>query len=134
MIYDPLASTSILSKAIGAASLRTEVIANNIANADTPGFKASTVKFEEFLSASMDADTFRARRTRAGHTEFWDENASLTPTVVQNKDTVMRLDGNNVDPEAEMVAQARNNIYYSFLIQKLNKEIGRIKYAISEGR
>ncbi|MCL2461525.1 MAG: flagellar basal body rod protein FlgB [Defluviitaleaceae bacterium] len=89
-----------------AASLRNEVTSNNIANADTPGYKARGVSFEDSLTNALN---------RYGTTGVLDLSGA-TPTVgYVNKDFHYRLDENNVDIEAEMVALYKNSVKYDAL-------------------
>jgi flagellar basal-body rod protein FlgB len=58
---------------------------------------------------------------------------SLSPEIV-TPDTAMRMDGNNVDPDAEMVALSKNSILYDTMTYAINKELGRIKLVARDGR
>lgn len=132
-----------IRSALDASAMREGVIANNIANGSTPNFKTSQVQFESVLREAIDStleskSDFITKRTRAKHFDF---NASSTvnwedvrPTIVQNDHTNMRLDDNNVDVEYEMSEAAKNQIYYSTLIQQANRELARLRLSISEGR
>ena len=60
---------------------------------------------------------------------------SVSPEIVQSSDgTTMRLDGNNVDIDAENAELAKNEIYYNTLVEKINSEFSRLKMAINEGK
>ena len=59
MLDKILDGKKIIHKALDAAWTRNEVIAQNIANVDTPGYKRRTVSFEELLQAVMDNKDFR---------------------------------------------------------------------------
>ena len=112
---------------------RNEVISNNIANADTPNFKASKVEFDSILKSQMsNSSEFSMRTSNSKHMNIASD--SMEPLVTQDNSTSMRLDGNNVDIENEMTELAKNNLLYNALVQKTSKEISRIKYAISEGK
>lgn len=128
----------LLQKGLDAAWLRNEVITNNIANAETPNYKGSSVQFETlFKSALEESDhTFQTKRTRDKHISFSGDLAaeSVSPVVVQNSDTTMRMDGNNVDIEAENVELARNSIYFYTLTEQINSEFTRLSMAINEGK
>ncbi len=125
----------VLEKALDASWKRNEVIANNIANIDTPGFKGSHVVFEAFLDTALNERGIVGKRTRAAHLPLGNMPPSQIHHEVRvNSNTSMRMDGNNVDIDAEMVALARNNLHYNTLVQKLSKELGRIKMAVQEGR
>lgn len=141
MINKLFNNVDLLQKGMDAAWLRNDVVSNNIANADTPGFKSSSVSFESlFKSALEDAEDgtpgFCAKQTREGHVAFTGDASldDISPVVTQNSNTTMRQDGNNVDIEAENVALAKNTIYYYMLTEQINSEFSRLSMAIKEGK
>lgn len=124
-----------LEKGLTAVTKRGEVIANNIANVDTPGFKADQVEFESHLIREMQrsqGDEFVSKKTRAGHIDF-DQQDGQWLTVTKQEDTTMRMDENNVDIDAQMAAQADNTIQYYTLVRKISEQLGRLNIAV-EGR
>ena len=123
-----------LQKGLDAASLRNEVISNNIANVDTPGFKRSNVEFESYFKAALNDGGFVAKTTRDKHIKFSSNIDGVSAAIVQDDTTSMRMDGNNVDIDAENSLLAANTIYYDTLIEKLNSEITRLSLVINEGR
>jgi flagellar basal-body rod protein FlgB len=125
----------MLGQGLSAAWLRNTVIRNNIANIETPGFKASGVEFESILARSLQGRGFTATTTHVGHRDFGSGNVqNITPRVFQRNDLSMRADGNNVDIDAENVRLAQNSLYYNTIMEKLNSEIRRMRTAITEGR
>ena len=131
-IFKPI---DLMQKGLSAAWLRNAVIRNNIANVETPGFKASGVEFESILAQSLRGRGFEATRTHAGHRDFGLGGVSdVRPRVYRRNELSMRADGNNVDIEAENVRLAQNSIHYNALMEKLNSEIRRLRMAITEGR
>ncbi len=135
MISDIFDSTKNLEKGLDAAWLRNQVISNNIANAETPGFKSSRVEFEDLFAASLDKESsFQNKMTRDKHIAFSSQPQSVSPVVVQNDSTAMRMDDNNVDIDYENVELAKNTIYYNTLVEKLNTEFSMLRLAITEGR
>ncbi len=127
----------LLERGLDTSWLRQEVIAQNIANANTPNYKSKRVEFESaFLSALDDRTGFTAKRTRAKHISFGDatDPADVSPAVVANDHYTMRMDGNNVDIDQENVELAKNTLRYDILSTKLNAELSRLKMAIREGR
>jgi len=128
--------TNALEKGLDACALRNQVIADNIANADTPGFKASRVKFEEYVkSAIEEGGGLALKQTREKHMDIGTPGIEgVRPQVVADTGTTMRMDGNNVDVEYEMNELAKNNIEYYALLQKMNSEFIRLRTAITEGR
>ena len=124
-----------LQRGLSAAWTRNAVIRNNIANVETPGFKASEVEFETLMARAIEGHGFVGTKTHPKHIDIGSGNmSSVVPRIVELKDTSMRMDGNNVDIEAENVKLAQNSLYYNTLLEKMNSEIRRLRMAISEGR
>lgn len=136
MIDKIVGQSKLLEKAISASSLRNQVISQNIANVDTPGYKRKTVAFEEFLSDAVQQNSFKGQRTDPRHIPIGENDIDNVDLRVRqdNQSMSVRLDGNNVDIESEMAAMAKNTIKYNALIQMLNSGYQRIKSVISEGR
>ena len=125
----------IMQKGLSASWMRNAVIRNNIANVETPGFKASEVEFESIFARAVEEKGFVGTRTHVRHIEIGRGDLStITPRVHQQQGLSMRMDGNNVDIESENVRLAQNSLYYNTLMEKLNSEIRRLRMAISEGR
>lgn len=133
LLFSP--SASMMEKGLDTAALRNRVIANNLANVDTPGFKRSEVLFESELQKALShQNNFKLVTTNEKHMQIGGTNAgSVTPRVIVNKTTSMRNDGNNVDIDREMSALATNSIMYSALAQGLSGEFQKMKMVI-EGR
>jgi len=125
----------ILQKGLQASWTRNAVIRNNIANIETPNFKASDVEFESLMARAIQGTGFVGARTHPGHREIGVGSVdSINAQVVKRRGTSMRMDGNNVDIEAENVKLAQNSLYYNTLVEKMNSELRRLRAAISEGR
>lgn len=92
-----------LARAISGATLRNEVLANNIANADTPGFQPSDVDFHGALREALGEG-------REGLEGLGFEPRGGAPVA-------LRADGNGVDPEAESARLAENGLELSALVQ-----------------
>ncbi len=135
MIDKIFKSTAYLEKGLDASWTRNEVITNNIANVDTVGFKRSEVEFESIFKEALENGSFEAKRTREGHMYMGSSDLdSISPNVIMDGSTSMRLDGNNVDIDYESAELAKNTIYYNTLIQKLTSEFTRLRMAIKEGK
>jgi len=117
-------SSRILEKSLDACWLREEVISQNIANFDTPGYKRKTVSFEEHLAEALDTKNRKRINVDNIDIKVSEDHSNLR----------MRLDGNNVDIDSEMSSLAKNSIKYNVLIQSLNAGFKRFKSVISEGR
>jgi len=132
-IFDS-APINLLEKALEGSSLRHKVIANNIANINTPGYKRMEVSFEEELSAAADAGDNRRGmvRTHAGH--LLPRSDAFQPNRIRTIDnTSLRTDGNNVDIDAEMAAMTKNNIFYNTVAQRISGYYTNIISAIKGG-
>lgn len=124
----------ILTKALEAASLRQRVIAHNVANLNTPGFKKSQVRFEEELRAALDKTALPLYRTHPQHIDPHPRLDTVAPLVVRDQETSARPDGNNVDLNEQMVQLAMNSLYYQVAAQAAAGYLGRLRYVISGGR
>ncbi|WP_125666122.1 flagellar basal body rod protein FlgB [Paenibacillus baekrokdamisoli] len=127
---------SRLESAISAAEMRQRVIANNVANDDTPKFKRSEVLFEELLEQSMGngQQTLAGIRTNARHIAIGPSSASIPDAkVVTDETSVMNNNENNVDIDREMSLAAKNQLSYNYYIQQVNHDIKMMRVAI-EGR
>ena len=133
MIEKLTGRTKIIEKSLDAAWLRNSVIADNIANVDTPGYKRKVVKFEEFLKDAQNSQSLKNKKITQSNQKT--NNNKIAPVVVQDESNLQyRLDGNNVDIENEMASMAKNTIKYNVLIEGLNMRHNFIKHVISEGR
>lgn len=128
-------SWSILERSLDASALRHRVIANNIANVDTPGFKASTVDFEAELARALESASPHSVYPYQRKIQYPATPAlpDVAPEVVPRQGTVARNDGNNVDVEYEMTAIGENDLYYQAISLALNDKFARLRTAI-QGR
>lgn len=127
---------NLREKALDATWTRNEVIAQNIANVDTPGYKKKTVRFEEYLEDALNKDGFKGNTTDSRHIDIGGgspEKASIRVTT-ENSGLSTRLDGNNVDIESEMASMAKNDIRYNTIAQSISGGFNRLRSVIKEGR
>lgn len=147
-IFDSRTLTA-LQRSLDAASLRQQVISNNLANANTPGYKASHVVFESLLQQALDGGETPVPQllpvaTNPRHFGLSAEAASrllpadpvkdVTPQVVRETGTSVRNDGNNVDVEREIADLTENSLVYSALVSQVNTRFQWLRTAIFEGR
>lgn len=132
----PLQNTTftLLERTLDAAALRQKVIANNIANAETPQFKRSEVKFEQFLKHELGMSgkpRLSGVRTHHRHLPIGAIGVNhIKPQVYTDTQTVYNNNLNNVDIELEMARLAENQIYYNTLIEQVNHELRQVRTAI----
>jgi len=117
-------TTALLSLAIDAATLRHQALAQNIANASTPGYQRVSVSFEERVGALLDrhgqlADTSPARL------------ASLRP-YFQTLDSGSAE--NNVSLDMEVAAMSENTLHHQALLKALNKHFALLGLAMNDGK
>ena len=116
--------------------LRQELHASNIANAETPGYKAKKVDFEAALARALDTDdqlkmnTSDSKHFNVGGGGF----NNLQPEIYEDANGIVSPDGNNVDRDQEMAEMAENKIMYDATVQLINKKMGLLKYAIGSGQ
>lgn len=124
-------SLTAMEKALEGAWKRQALILENIANKDTPGYKAKRVDFERALEKEIERlkSGYGAGRgdalRRLRDVEFDAHELDSLET---------RLDGNSVDLDQENMELARTQLQFDYLVQQINAEYSRLKYAIREGR
>lgn len=115
---------NVLDKAADAAWLRNEVIANNISNVDTPGYKRQDVAFESELQKAMGSSRYKSTDAKVADIK----SDRLTSRVYTDyAGFSYRLDGNNVDIENENVMLAENQIKYQGLMTSINQEFQNLQ-------
>lgn len=124
----------LIKKSLDASSERGRVIAHNIANVNTKGYKASHVVFEEKLNSVLSNDSFSLKTTHKNHISDGSTISTVTPEIIKDNSTSMRLDGNNVDIDSEMSDMAANTILYNTLISQANSRISMRRYIISNNK
>jgi flagellar basal-body rod protein FlgB len=116
--------------------LRQELHASNIANAETPGYKAKKLDFEEALARALDVDGQLAMKS--SDSRHFDVGGgsfnNLQPEVYEDSNGIVSPDGNNVDRDQEMAEMAENKVMYDATVQLINKKLGLLKYAIGSGQ
>jgi flagellar basal-body rod protein FlgB len=129
-------TTDSLGAAIQFRLLKQNVTSSNIANAETPGYKAKKVDFEEALSRAVDINGLGAMSV--DNPDHFPVNGnsilSTRADVYENPDIAVNNDGNTVDMEREMAELAENNIVYRAAIQLINKKLAGLAYAATEGQ
>ena len=122
-------SYQLIKKSLDVSSLRQSLIASNIANLNTPGYKVNKVEFEKYLAEAREG--LQLTKTNPAHIATKDIT-DIQPVVEKRETTSLRDDGNNVDLDLEMTELAANVIYYNTLIQLLNARLGNLNYVINK--
>lgn len=112
---------SMAEKSLDYLWSKQRITMNNIANGETPGYKAQYVTFE---------DEFRKRLTagKAGTSKDIANIIGNSRYFVRNtNDESARMDGNNVNIDVENVELARTTLQYQYEMNALNSEITRLR-------
>jgi flagellar basal-body rod protein FlgB len=126
----------VLHRSMDAGLLRHNVIANNIANSDTPNFKRSMVNFESQLKRALDSENVRklpAKLTHPRHIPFNRpmDYRNVRPRRVLDYQTTAKNNGNNVDIEEESMNLLNNQLMYSMMSQSLNTQFRQLNLVLS---
>ena len=105
----------LLAQLLNVASLRHDVIAQNVANVNTPGYQTLEVSFEEMLQEALATGA----------------PVQPTPLVVPGQGGIERDDGNNVDIDMEIARLQKNSLYFKVYTQLLATELAQYRSAIS---
>ena len=118
MIGDSV-TPNLIQKALDGIWQRQKAIANNIANHETPGYKATKVSFEHALRKEL----LNGNNIKDSKIEVFTDRSGEE-----------RADGNNVNLESENIEMARTQLQYQFLTRAMTDMYARLRYAISEGK
>ena len=124
-------SFDVLRKGLSFSSYRHDLIANNIANNSTPGYRRREVDFRGALLAQMKG-TIPSYMTHDNHISLDHESVDRAMFTTQPNETDIKSDGNNVDLDKEVVNMSNNSVYYSTLATVLNKKFRALRTVISE--
>lgn len=127
---------SLVSQRIGWLSGREKVLAENVANADTPNYKARDLKpqdFSKMLTAAGGGARLMPATTDARHFDARVSGAGKNPELKDTK-TESTLSGNTVSLESEMTKVAETAMDYQLITNLYRKQIGFIKAVIGRGQ
>jgi flagellar basal-body rod protein FlgB len=130
-LFDP--TVRFLEKAAGFRVARQEVVASNLANADTPGFIAKDVPFDAYLAqaAAPEGTAAAPVATNPRHMGVMPGSHALPPPVEEEGDPT-RVDGNNVVLEKEMSKMAENTVGYLTEMTLVSRKLRMVRSAIDD--
>lgn len=133
MRFDLDAHLGVHQNALALGAKRTEVIANNLANADTPGFKARDLDFRSALAQASGAGSQLAlRQTTGGHiSQAGAATDGVTTSLRYRVPLAPSLDGNTVESQVEQAAFAENAVRYQATLSFLNSKFRGLMTAIT---
>ena len=120
---------NIMDKAADASWMRENVITNNIANVDTPGYKRADVDFQSALQRELGNSKFVSldKKVRSLNGDLSGLSVS---SYTDSANYSYRLDGNNVDVDTEQVELASEELRYEMLTTAINEEFSRMKIVL----
>ena len=117
----------IHAQALALREKRSEVLASNLANADTPGYKARDLDFQTLLKQSIPNHQVM-ERTQEGH--FSPNDRLLGATMMFRNPTQASLDGNTVESHIEQAKYAENAVQYQASLQFIKGDFSGLMSAI----
>jgi len=126
---------AVLQKSLDLRAQNQQVIAGNIANAETPGYSARTLKFEDNLRKAISNPEMAGRKTNAKHFPIGSSGISTVQgSITKDQNNSQFGDGNSVSIDDEMFNLAENQLLYEAGSQILKKKFSMLKFAVSDGR
>lgn len=119
---------NVLDKAADASNTRNEIISNNLANVDTPGYKRKDVSFQTYLEQALFSNDSLDERVAEVNTHLSDFGGLI---YTDSSTLSYRLDGNNVDIDTESAMLAENQIRYNALVEQIGQEFARYKTVLT---
>lgn len=124
------ATLGVLRQALTRASRTAAVVSSNLANVDTPGYRALEVRFSDALAEASALGIERSDRRHLGPSDGrMDEGLIVEAPILR-----MRNDGNTVDVDREMTAMAAAMGRYQAAAEMVRKRFGLRIYAATDGR
>jgi flagellar basal-body rod protein FlgB len=126
----------LLHRAMDASTVRRQVIANNIANADTPGFKRTIVNFESELKRALESENkkpaLEINRTHEKHFPNFKERDYRDVQIrrVLDYTSTYNNSGSNVDPEQEFMLATHNQMSYTLFAQAAAFEFSQVNQVL----
>jgi flagellar basal-body rod protein FlgB len=125
ILADP--TLALMGHSLDRLSKTQQVIGHNIANVDTPQYRAQTLSFEASLENALGtSQRLTLARTHAGHVEP-DAPLLLEPHIVDRDNPNARIDGNTVDINQEMLELVETGLKYRAVAQLASKRLALLK-------
>lgn len=124
-----------LQKSLDLRAQKQQVIAGNIANAETPGYSARKLNFEDNLRKAISNPEMAGRKTNAKHFPIGSSGiSSVHGTLTKQVNSSPLGDGNSVSVDDEMFDLAENQILFEASSQIIKKKFSMLKFAAGDGR
>jgi flagellar basal-body rod protein FlgB len=129
-------TVDVLHRAMDVSTVRRQVIANNLANADVPNFKRSNVNFESELKRALESEkekpALELTLTNPKHIPNWKERDYRDVEIrrVLDYTSTYNNNGNNVDPEQEFMLATENQMSYTLFTEAVSFEFSQINQVL----
>jgi len=128
-------SLDIMKRTMDVSLLRREVIADNIANAETPNFKRTDISFESSMANALETEhstPFKMKLTHEKHipNDRVVDYKTVKPRRVLDYQSQSDNNGNNVDIEREMMDVVKNQMKYQLMTQAVSKQFQKINMVV----
>lgn len=120
-----------LENSLNYSNKKNQVISNNIANVDTPGFKSQNVQFKDVLKNEVNTN-LTANKTNLLHKDFTAKDSNKF-AITSSQNTTYNNNKNNVDIDKEMTELAKNQIQYQGLVERINGKFNNIQAVLRGG-
>ena len=128
-------TSAILQKSLDLRAQNQQVIASNIANAETPGYSPAKLDFEDSLRNAIKGRGPLLATTHPDHISVGAQNISdVTGTIIRTPDNTGIGDENGVSIDEEMVSLSENQIMYETSAQLWKKKLTLMKYVVADGK
>ncbi len=124
---------STYEAALKVRAQRNEVLAANIANADTPGYKARDIDFRAALSQAQEGGSLSLTTTSALHQRSWGQGTGSQPDAMYRVPRQSTLDGNTVETDVEQAQFAENALQYRAALSFVDSQFRSLRYALKGG-
>lgn len=122
-------ASKYMKAALNARAIRQDMIAGNLANVDTPYYKARDISFEKVLNEAAQKEFVKPpvkelelAKTQGYHLDSLTDNDDSKPTFFLRDGHMVRNDGNTVDIDVETTEMAKNSTMYNALISAIKKD------------
>lgn len=128
MSFEISRASALMSKAMDYRAMRQDMIASNIANADTPFYRPRDVSFESALMnekakiMNQPKNELQLAQTNGAHMPLYTEKSSFKATTFFRDGHMARNDGNSVDLDVETTEMSKNSVMFNALVNAKKKD------------
>ncbi len=124
----------VVKKSVHFNAQKVSIISSNIANAETPGYKAVRLNFEEALQSAVSGNLLKMKTTNSNHIQPSGGTLKNLKPQIEIDRSPGRIDGNNVDIDKEVTDMAEAQIAYEAAISAMKKRGAIVKYAVTDAK